>query len=154
MALKSVKKDELGEAKFIIKALETEEERNQLARVYREAGMKTVEKEPYRKPCVELIAIDREMKKVMGGAVALLENHKSAELLIAVSFRYRKQGIGGALLEESEKRLRELEVKKSSILPLNPTAHDFLRNRGYHYSGDVEQRVGGEFVVAPMEKTL
>ena len=154
MALKTLRKDGLGEAKFVIKALESEEERNQLARVYREAGMKTVEKEPCRKPCVELVAVDKETKKVMGGAVALLEDHENAELLIAVPFKYRKQGIGGALLEESEKRLKELEVKRSSILPLTPNARDFLRNRGYHYSGDVEQRVGEEFVVAPMEKIL
>lgn len=63
MALKSVRKDELAEAKFVIKALESEKERNQLSRVYTEAGMKTVEKEPCRKPCVELIAVDKETKR-------------------------------------------------------------------------------------------
>lgn len=151
MALKIMRREE---ATFFIKEVENEHERSQLARIYKEVGMRHVLREPCRTECAELIAVDKESKKVIGGSVALMENHKNAEILLVVSFKHRRKGVGTGLLHETEERLRELGVEKASLLPLNKGAHEFLVKNGYHYVGDVEQRVGGQFVVAYMEKRL
>ncbi|MEM3555104.1 MAG: GNAT family N-acetyltransferase [Candidatus Micrarchaeia archaeon] len=150
MALKSIRRE--GESKFVVKRIETEEERNQLTKIFREAGMKKVKLEPSEK-CIEFIAVDKETKRVIGGSVSIIENHKNAEILTAVSLLHRRQGVGSALLRKNEEELRRMGVERAVILPLTAGAYEFLRKQGYHYVGDVEQRVEG-FVVAYMEKQL
>jgi N-acetylglutamate synthase-like GNAT family acetyltransferase len=150
MALKSIRREE--ESKFIIKRIETEEERNQLTKIFREAGMKRVKLEPSEK-CIEFVAVEKETKKIIGGSVSILENHKNAEILTAVSFLHRRKGVGSALLRETESELKKLGVETATILPLSQGAYEFLKKHGYHYTGDVEQRIAG-FVVAYTEKHL
>lgn len=153
MALKIIK-EEPAEASFTIRYLESNDERKQLANIFREIGMKEVEAEPFGKNCVELIAVDRESKKVMGEAICLLEDFKRAEIFIAVSLKNRKQGIGTALLAESEEILKELGIKVAGILPRSKGAYEFLAKNDYQYVGHVKEEVGGRFVAAPMEKRL
>jgi len=86
--------------------------------------------------------------------VALLEDFKNAEVLLVVSLKNRRQGIGTALLVESEEKLKELGVKRASILPLKEGAYAFLVKNGYQYVGHVKQEIGEQFVVAEMEKKL
>lgn len=154
MAVKTLRNDGFSESKFMLKDLETEVERKQLSAIFGEANMGKIESERCGKKCIELIAVDKETGKVIGGSVSIIQNHEQADILTAVELGKRRKGVGSALLKANEDKLRKEGVKKANILPPNAGAHDFLVKNGYKYAGDVEQKAKGEFVPSYMEKLL
>jgi len=70
MVFKIIKREEPAEVRFTVRYIENEDGRRQLAKIFHEAGMKRVEAEPFDKNLVELIALDNESKKVVGGGSA------------------------------------------------------------------------------------
>ena len=70
--------------------------------------------------------------EVVGVAVAQASGDRGWLLLVALSARWRNRGIGSALVNEVERRLRTLGVRRiSALLPATATGTAALQNSGY-----------------------
>jgi ribosomal protein S18 acetylase RimI-like enzyme len=84
-----------------------------------------------------LLAVDRE--QVIGSVLAGYDGHRGWLHAVAVLKTYRRQGVGSALVRESERRLLELGCVKINLQIQNTNASvtEFYRRLGY----EVEERV-------------
>lgn len=71
--------------------------------------------------------------ELVGIAVAQFEGERAWVSMVGLSNRWRNRGIGSALLNELELRLRSLGVRRiGALLPPEATGTTALRNSGYH----------------------
>ena len=76
--------------------------------------------------------------QLVGMAVAQLQAERAWISMVALSNRWRNRGIGSALLEELEVRLRTLGVRRISVLlPADQTGTAALRNSDYTERADL-----------------
>ncbi|MGW7383383.1 ATP-binding protein [Streptomyces sp. NPDC054794] len=76
--------------------------------------------------------------ELVGMAVAQACGKRGWILLVALASRWRRQGIGSALLAEVERRLRALGIRHvSALLPAHAAGTRALENSGYRFRDDL-----------------
>ena len=81
----------------------------------------------------ELLIVALENGQVVGSAMAGYDGHRGWLYSVAVLKSYQRQGIGTALANEAEKRLRSLGCVKINlqVRASNAAVADFYRRLGY-----------------------
>jgi len=98
------------------------------------------EKDDLEDKAIHLIALDN--KKIIGVGRGHFNNNEEAQVrYMAIDNKYQGKGIGGMILDELEKRLKE-KGARYVVLNARETALNFYKKHGYEVMGEAPTLYG------------
>ncbi|RMD71841.1 MAG: GNAT family N-acetyltransferase [Gammaproteobacteria bacterium] len=92
------------------------------------------ERDRHEKEAIHVMACDAEGTPIGIGRLHLLSDNKAQIRFMAVEERFRRQGIGSAILAELERRARALGIKRI-VLNARASEKGFYERQGYRCIG-------------------